>query len=105
MLAEEGRDSFDLIFIDADKENTPAYFEWALKLARPGSLIVVDNVVRSGAVLSPESSDASVQGIRRFHDLVAAQQRAREPRYSATAIQTVGSKGHDGFALVLVNSS
>lgn len=102
MLAAEGRGPFDLIFIDADKENTLAYYEWALKLARRGSLIVVDNVVRSGAVLNRENSDASVQGIRQFHERMADERHGKERRNSATAIQTVGSKGHDGFAIVLV---
>jgi predicted O-methyltransferase YrrM len=91
---------FDLIFIDADKPNIPYYFDWALKLARVGSLIVVDNVVRGGAVIDAASGDASVQGVRRFLDMLAA-----ESRVSATAIQTVGSKGYDGFALALVNAT
>jgi predicted O-methyltransferase YrrM len=98
-LAAEGRGPFDLIFIDADKPGYPAYFTWALKLSRPGSLIIADNVVRKGAVADPESSDPLVQGVRRFYELVAA-----EPRVSATAVQTVGSKGYDGFALVLVGA-
>ncbi len=88
---------FDLTFIDADKQNNPDYFRWALKLSRPGSLIVVDNVVREGAVIRAESRDAAVQGVRRLFELIAA-----EPRVSATAIQTVGAKGHDGFAVALV---
>jgi predicted O-methyltransferase YrrM len=90
---------FDLIFIDADKPNTPDYFRWALQLSRRGTLIIADNVVRKGAVIDAASSDANVQGIRRFNELVAA-----EPRATATAIQTVGSKGYDGFAVVLVTS-
>jgi len=98
-LSAEGRGPFDLIFIDADKQNIPEYFEWALKLSRPGSLIVVDNVVRSGAVIDADSSDASVQGVRRFVELLGAESGA-----SGTAIQTVGSKGYDGFAIVLVES-
>ena len=85
------------MFIDADKVSTPEYFGWALKLTRPGSLIIVDNVVRKGAVVDASSDDPSVQGIRRFIEMLAA-----EPRVSATAIQTVGSKGYDGFALALV---
>jgi predicted O-methyltransferase YrrM len=93
----EKRGPFDLIFIDADKPNNPGYFAWALKLARPGSLIIADNVVRAGAVADPASRDASAQGVRRMFELIAA-----EPRVSATAIQTVGSKGYDGFALALV---
>ena len=88
---------FDLAFIDADKQNNPDYFRWALKLSRPGSLIVVDNVVRDGAVIRSESRDASVQGVRRLYDLIE-----NEPRVSATAIQTVGAKGYDGFAVALV---
>lgn len=96
-LVAGGRGPFDFIFIDADKENYPGYFEWSLKLARPGTLIVVDNVVRDGAVIDPASSDPRVQGVRRFHEVVAA-----EPRVSATAIQTVGSKGYDGFTLASV---
>jgi predicted O-methyltransferase YrrM len=96
-LAAEGKQPFDLAFIDADKANIPAYFKWALQLSRPGSLIVVDNVVREGAVIEADSLDASVQGVRRLNELMAA-----EPRVSATAIQTVGVKGYDGFALALV---
>jgi predicted O-methyltransferase YrrM len=91
---------FDLIFIDADKQNIPRYFEWALKLGRVGSLIIVDNVVRGGAVIDAASGDASVQGVRRFLDMLAG-----EPRVSATAIQTVGLKGYDGFALALVTAA
>lgn len=90
---------FDLIFIDADKPSNPDYFTWALKLSRKGTLIIADNVVRDGAVIDADSDDPNVQGIRRFNELVAA-----EPRVSATAIQTVGSKGYDGFALILVTS-
>jgi predicted O-methyltransferase YrrM len=97
LLAKEACGPFDLIFIDADKENYPGYFEWALRLARIGSVIIADNVVRKGAVTDPDSTDPRVQGVRRFLDLVAA-----EPRVSATAIQTVGGKGYDGFAIALV---
>jgi predicted O-methyltransferase YrrM len=88
---------FDLTFIDADKQNNAEYFRWALKLSRPGSLIVVDNVVRDGKVIDARSRDAAVQGVRRLNELMAA-----EPRVSATAIQTVGAKGYDGFAVALV---
>ncbi|HEX4837786.1 MAG TPA: O-methyltransferase [Solirubrobacteraceae bacterium] len=100
-LAGEGA-PFDLIFIDADKQNNPGYLEWSLKLSRPGTLIVADNVVRGGAILDAEASDprlgdGGVQGVRRFYELLGA-----EPRLSATAIQTVGAKGYDGFALALV---
>ncbi len=98
-LAAEGCGPFDLIFIDADKQNNPSYFAWALKLSRSGSLIVVDNVVRNGAVVDAKSDDPSVQGVRRFNELLAA-----EPRVSATAIQTVGSKGYDGFVIALVTA-
>lgn len=98
-LLEEGLAPFDLIFIDADKPNNPAYLQWSLKLSRPGTIIVGDNVVRDGEVINPESSDAKVQGVRKFCELIAS-----EPRLSATAIQTVGSKGYDGFAIALVNS-
>lgn len=98
-LVAEGRGPFDLIFIDADKSNNPNYFAWALKLSRRGSLIIVDNVVRDGAVIDAASDDPSVQGVRRLNEQLAA-----EPRVSATAIQTVGSKGYDGFALVLVTA-
>jgi predicted O-methyltransferase YrrM len=88
---------FDLIFIDADKEGTPAYFQWSVKLARQGALIIVDNVVREGAILDTSGEDTSVQGMRRFFELAAT-----DPRVSATAIQTVGAKGHDGLAILLV---
>lgn len=99
ILAAEGQGPFDLVFIDADKVNIPAYFSWALKLSRLGSLIIVDNVVRNGAVLDATSEDPNVQGVRRFFE-----QLATESRVSATAIQTVGSKGYDGLALVLVTA-
>ena len=97
-LAREGA-RFDLIFIDADKRNYPGYFQWALKLSRPGTLIVADNVVRDGRVLDGDNADEDVRGIRRLYELMAA-----EPRVNShtTAIQTVGAKGHDGFALALV---
>jgi predicted O-methyltransferase YrrM len=98
-LASEGGAPFDLIFIDADKRGNPDYLAWALKLSRPGSLIVVDNVVRNGALIDPSRDDADIQGIRRFFDLLAD-----EPRLNATAIQTVGSKGWDGFAIAIVES-
>jgi len=98
-LAAQRQGPFDLAFIDADKANIPAYFQWALKLSAVGSLIIVDNVVRGGAVIEAGSSDSAVQGVRRFNEMVAA-----EPRVSATAIQTVGVKGYDGFAMVLVTA-
>jgi predicted O-methyltransferase YrrM len=96
-LVAEGAGPFDLIFIDADKPGYPDYFKWALKLSRRGSVIVADNVVRDGEVIDPASDDPRVQGMRRFNELLAA-----EPRVSATEIQTVGSKGYDGFALAVV---
>ncbi len=96
-LAAEGQGPFDLVFIDADKINTPAYFEWALKLTRSGSLIITDNVVRDGAVIDAASDDPSVEGVRRFNSALAA-----EPRVTATIIQTVGSKGYDGLAIAVV---
>jgi predicted O-methyltransferase YrrM len=99
VLSEEGNGAFDLIFIDADKPNIPAYFEWAVKLSRRGTLIIVDNVVRDGAVIDADSTDQSVQGVRRFVELLA-----RDARVSGTAIQTVGAKGYDGFAILLVSS-
>lgn len=98
-IAAAGEGPFDLIFLDADKPNNPAYFEWALKLSRKGSLIVADNVVRYGALIDGKSTDPSVKGVRNFLEIIA-----REKRVSATAIQTVGVKGHDGFALALVTA-
>jgi predicted O-methyltransferase YrrM len=88
---------FDLIFIDADKESYREYLDWALKLSRPGTVMVADNVVREGRVVEPECDDPRVQGVRRFTELLAA-----EPRLSATVLQTVGVKGYDGFALAVV---
>jgi predicted O-methyltransferase YrrM len=88
---------FDLIFIDADKVSYPEYLQWAVKLARSGSVIVADNVVRKGAVIEADSSDQNVQGVRRFNEILAA-----ETRLSATTIQTVGSKGYDGFTIARV---
>lgn len=96
-LESEHVGPFDLTFIDADKPNNPEYFAWALRLSRRGSLIICDNVVRQGAVVDPEGTDPAVRGVRRFFEAVAA-----EPRVSATAIQTVGSKGYDGLAIALV---
>jgi predicted O-methyltransferase YrrM len=90
---------FDLVFLDADKAENAEYLEWSLRLSRPGALIVADNVVRGGAIVDPSSNDPRVRGLRRFYELLAA-----EPRVSATAIQTVGSKGYDGFALAVVLS-
>ncbi len=99
-LQAEGRGPFDLFFIDADKQNIPEYFTWALKLSRPGSLIIVDNVIREGAVIESRSTDLSVRGVRRFNELLAI-----ETRVVATELQTVGSKGYDGFAIALVKGT
>jgi predicted O-methyltransferase YrrM len=90
---------FDLVFIDADKPNTPHYFEWALRLSRLGTVIIVDNVIRSGAVADASNTDPAILGVRKLHELIAA-----EPRVDATALQTVGVKGYDGFTLALVVS-
>jgi predicted O-methyltransferase YrrM len=98
-IEADRRGPFDFVFIDADKPNNPNYFAWALKLARKGSVIIVDNVVREGAVVDANSKDPRVQGTRRLFEMLAA-----EPRVSATAIQTVGSKGYDGFALAILTS-
>ena len=102
-LVAEGAGPFDLIFVDADKKNNPGYFEWSLKLSRPGTLIIVDNVVRGGAILDPNADDPTlgnegIRGIRRFFELLAG-----ERGVDATAIQMVGSKGYDGFALMIVD--
>jgi predicted O-methyltransferase YrrM len=97
-LSAEGRGPFDFIFIDADKVSIHDYFQWALKLARSGSVIVVDNVVRNGAVIDAASNDANVLGVRRF---VAS--LSRDSLVSATTLQTVGSKGYDGFTLAVMN--
>jgi predicted O-methyltransferase YrrM len=98
-LDKEGAGPFDFIFIDADKESSEEYFEWALRLSRPGTAILVDNVIRDGEVEDAETTDERVQGIRRLNEALA-----REARVSATTIQTVGSKGYDGFTLALVLS-
>ncbi|MGH7679158.1 MAG: O-methyltransferase [Gemmatimonadaceae bacterium] len=95
-LADEG--PFDFVFIDADKPNVPEYFEWAIRLSRPGAIIIVDNVVRDGRVVDAESTDPSVLGVRRLHE-----QLPGDDRVTATTIQTVGAKGHDGFTIALVN--
>lgn len=99
-LAAEGLEAFDLIFIDADKSNNANYFDWALRLARTGTLIIVDNVVREGAIVDSESNDANVEGVRRLFERMAA-----EPRILASAVQTVGAKGYDGFAIALVTGA
>jgi predicted O-methyltransferase YrrM len=97
-LVAEGYGPFDMIFLDANKDNYPEYFTWALELSRPGTLIVADNVVRGGRVADPDNDNPYVAGARRFIELVGA-----EPRVTATTIQTVGSKGYDGFTLAVVN--
>jgi predicted O-methyltransferase YrrM len=89
---------FDMIFIDADKRNNPGYLDWAKKLSRPGTLIIVDNVVREGAILDANSADADIRGIRNFFDALA-----HEPGLTATALQTVGTKGWDGLAIAVVD--
>jgi predicted O-methyltransferase YrrM len=91
------RGPFDLTFIDADKVNIPAYFSYAVDLGRPGGLIVVDNVVRNGALADASSEDPSVAGVRRLHEMLATDERV-----SATTIQTVGGKGYDGFTLAVI---
>ena len=96
-LVQEQGPPFDFVFVDADKPNIPEYFGRAVELARPGAMIVVDNVVREGAVADSSSTDAAVQGVRRFFDVAAA-----DPRVSLTTVQTVGAKGYDGFSLALV---
>jgi predicted O-methyltransferase YrrM len=98
-LASERPEPFDLAFIDADKANTPVYFEAALELCRPGGVIVADNVVRGGKLADPDTDDAGAIGNRRFHELLAV-----EPRVEATTIQTVGAKGYDGFTLALIRA-
>ena len=97
LLQSEGAGPFDLAFIDADKVNNPSYVRWALELGRPGTVIVVDNVVRDGRVADGASEDAAVRGTRAALEFIAA-----EPRLTGTAVQTVGSKGYDGFALAVV---
>jgi predicted O-methyltransferase YrrM len=98
-LVAEKRGPFDFIFIDADKESYADYFSWSLKLSRRGTCIIADNVVRNGAVIDSAHEDPRVQGVRRFNDLLAA-----DPRVTATTIQTVGSKGYDGFTLAIVTA-
>ena len=96
-LAADKLQPFDLVFIDADKKSTPEYFEWALRLTRPGSLIVIDNVVREGRVIDEHIGDPDIQGIRRVTGMIAA-----EPRVTPTVVQTVGIKRYDGFLIALV---
>ena len=99
-LLAEGNGPFDLIFIDADKPSYVEYLQWSLKLSRPGTLILADNVIRKGAVADPTSTDENVQGIRKFNEVLAA-----EKRVTTSVMQTVGSKGYDGLALILVTAT
>jgi predicted O-methyltransferase YrrM len=96
-MHERGEAPFDVVFIDADKKSLPDYLDWSLKLSRPGSVIVADNVVRDGKVLDAGSADPDVQGVRRMTEMMAS-----NPRLSATAIPTVGARGYDGFAVAVV---
>jgi predicted O-methyltransferase YrrM len=96
-LYEGAAEPFDLVFIDADKKSLPEYLEWSLKLSRPGTVIIADNVVRDGKVLDTDSDDADIEGVRRMTERMAA-----DPRLSATAIPTVGARGYDGFAVAVV---
>jgi len=98
-LADEGH-TFDLVFIDADKQNNTRYVEGALRLTQPGAVIIVDNVIRAGAVADADSQDDRVQGVRHMNAFIHS-----EPRLDATAVQTVGSKGYDGFLLARVRSA
>src|SRR4051812_2766288 len=97
LLAAEGGEPFDLVFVDADKQSAAEYLRWALRLTAPGSVVVADNVVRGGELADPDSDDPRVRGVRRMHEAIAA-----EPSLCATTIQTVGVKGYDGFTLALV---
>lgn len=97
-IAAENVGPFDFTFIDADKPNIPEYFDWALRLSRSASIIIVDNVIREGAVINANSEDASVQGVRRLNDRLA-----RESSVTVTTLQTVGGKGYDGFTIAVVN--
>ncbi len=98
ILHAEGH-RFDFIFIDADKQSYPEYLAWALKLATPGAILIADNVVREGEIIDAASTDDRVQGVRRFNQMLAT-----DPRVDATAIQTVGSKGYDGFVMAIINT-
>lgn len=98
LLEAEKAGPFDFVFIDADKENNPEYLSWALKLSRPGTVIVVDNVVRDGTVIDRTVNGPTIEGVRRMLEMVA-----REPRLDATALQMVGLKGYDGYAVLLVD--
>jgi predicted O-methyltransferase YrrM len=96
-LVAEGAGPFDLVFIDADKPGYPDYLEWSIRLARPGTLVVADNVVRAGAVADPTTGDTNALGVRRYLELAGA-----HPHLLSTALQTVGTKGYDGLAISLV---
>ena len=96
-LVADNAAPFDLIFIDADKAGYPDYLDWSLRLSRPGTVLLADNVVRDGKVIDPKNPDPNIQGVRRFTERIAA-----EPRLSTTVLQTVGSKGYDGFTLAIV---
>jgi predicted O-methyltransferase YrrM len=98
-LAADGAGPYDLVFIDADKPNNAGYFTWAVELSRPGTVIVVDNVVRGGAVAGPADDDPGTQGVHRLTERIKA-----EPRVSALALQTVGRKGYDGFVMAMVDA-
>jgi predicted O-methyltransferase YrrM len=98
-LVAEKHAPFDFVFIDADKVGYPAYLEWSLRLSKPGTVIVADNIVRNGGVADPSSSDVAVIAVRRYNEKLAA-----DPRLTATVLQTVGSKGYDGFAIARVNA-
>jgi predicted O-methyltransferase YrrM len=97
LVAAENPEPFDLIFIDADKPNNPIYLDWAIRLSRPGTVIILDNVIRDGKVLDPDNADPRIVGTRAAYELIGS-----HPRLSATALQTVGSKGWDGFAIMVV---
>lgn len=99
-LSEEGAGTFDLVFIDADKANIPDYFTWSVKLSRPGALVIVDNVVRNGALIDASGARPDVEGVRRLHEMLASDRQV-----AATTIQTVGGKGYDGFTLALVRQN
>ena len=96
-MIDEGAGPFDFVFIDADKASNPDYFGWALEMSRPGTVIIVDNVIREGSIVDAGSEDASVKGVRRLNELMAG-----NPRISVTALQTVGIKGYDGFSVAIV---
>lgn len=100
LIESEGLSPFDLIFVDADKPSYTEYLDWSIRLSRPGGVIIVDNIVRDGAVVDENPSDARVQGVQRFNLALAA-----EHRVEATALQLVGAKGYDGFAVLMVKDN